>query len=243
MRVYLLEQCQADVPTGNHWLCEEEIQSLNAMRFRKRRTDWRLGRWTAKCAVATCLSLPMSEGTLGEIVIRPSASGAPEVHVGRNGPSLTISLSHREGTALCVVARGGVQLGCDLEVVEPHSEAFVTDYFDLEEQALLASISEAERPRMLTLLWSAKESALKALHEGLRLDTRSLVVTPSLGDRDLFGWSPFQARYATERRFDGWWRCTSAFLQTVAANPAPEVPISLTLQNHFDEGASLNFAV
>ena len=243
MRVYLLEQRQADVPTGDHWLCEEEIESLNAMRFRKRRTDWRLGRWTAKCAVATCLSLPMSERTLGEIVIRPSASGAPEVYVGRNGPSLTISLSHREDTAVCAVARCGVQLGCDLELVEHHSDAFITDYFDLEEQALLARVSEAERPRMVALLWSAKESALKALHEGLRLDTRSITVTPSLGGCDLFGWSPFQARYATEKMFQGWWRCTSAFLQTVAANPAPEVPISLTLQNNFDEGASLNFAV
>jgi 4'-phosphopantetheinyl transferase len=230
MRVYLLEQRQADVPAGNDWLCEEEIQSLNAMRFLKRRSDWRLGRWTAKCAVATCLSLPMSERALEKIVIRPSPSGAPEVYLGTTSPSLTISLSHRGGTALCAVARCGVQLGCDLELVEPHSDAFITDYFDLEEQALVARVPEAERPRMVALLWSAKESVMKALHEGLRLDTRSIFVTPTLGACDHFGWSSFHARYADEQRFDGWWRSTCTILQTVAASPAPEVPISLTLQ-------------
>lgn len=240
MRVYLLEQRQADVPAGHDWLCEEEIQSLNAMRFLKRRSDWRLGRWTAKCAVATCLSLPMSERALGKIVIRPSASGAPEVHLGTNSASLTISLSHRGGTALCAVARCGVQLGCDLELVEPHSDAFITDYFDLEEQAFVARMSGPERPRMVALLWSAKESVLKALHEGLRLDTRSITVKPSLGACDLFGWSAFQVRCADGQAFNGWWRSTSAIVQTVAASPNPEAPISLTLSNHFDEGGSLN---
>lgn len=226
MRVYLLEQRQAAVPAGNDWLCEEEIRSLEAMRFLKRRTDWRLGRWTAKCAVATCLSLPISERALEKIVIRPSPSGAPEVYLGTTGPSLTISLSHREGTALCAVARCGIQLGCDLELVEPHSDAFISDYFDLEEQALVARVSEGERPRMVALLWSAKESVMKALHEGLRLDTRSIIVTPTLGAGDVFGWSSFQVHY-DDQRFDGWWRSTSTILQTVAASPAPEAPIFL----------------
>jgi 4'-phosphopantetheinyl transferase len=240
MRVYLLDQRQAEVPSGNDWLCDDEIQSLNTMRFLKRRTDWRLGRWTAKCAVATCLSLPTSGRALARIKIRASTSGAPEVYLGKAGPSLTISLSHREGTALCAVARSGVQLGCDLELVEPHGDAFIADYFHPEEQALFARISVAESPRMVALLWSAKESVLKALHEGLRLDTRSVIVSLSLGACDLFGWSPFQVRCSDGQTFDGWSRSTAANLQTVVASPRPEAPICLTLANHFDECASLN---
>jgi 4'-phosphopantetheinyl transferase len=226
MRVYLLEQRQAAVPAGNDWLCEEEIRSLDTLRFLKRRADWRLGRWTAKCAVATCLSLPISKRAFEEIVIRPSRSGAPEVYLGTSAPSLTISLSHREGTALCAVARCGIQLGCDLELVEPHSDAFIADYFDPEEQALVARFSEGERPRIVALLWSAKESVMKALHEGLRLDTRSIIVTLALGPCDVSGWSSFQVHY-DDQRFDGWWRSTSNILQTVAASPAPDVPILL----------------
>lgn len=239
MRVYLLEQPQAAVPAGNDWLCDHEIQLLKNMRFLKRRTDWRLGRWTAKCAVATCLSLPTSERALAKIEIRSSSSGAPEVYLGSTGPSLTISLSHREGTALCAIARAGVQLGCDLELVEPHSGGFIADYFHPDEQAWLARIPITERPRMVALLWSAKESVLKALHEGLRLDTRSVTVSPTFGACDLFGWSPFQVRCSDGQTFDGWWRSTAANLQTVAASPRPEAPIFLTFPNHFDEGASL----
>ncbi len=56
------------------------------------------------------------------------------------------------------------------------SDAFVADYFAPEEQTLIAHSSPADRELMLALLWSAKESALKALREGLRLDTR-------IGDR------------------------------------------------------------
>lgn len=240
MRVYLLEQRQSAVPAGNDWLSEAELQSLKAMRFPKRRTDWRLGRWTAKCALATCLSLPTSERALAKIEIRPSASGAPEAYLGTAGASLTISLSHREGTALCAVARSGVRLGCDIEVIEPHSDAFIADYFHPEEQSLLTRIPAADRSRMVALLWSAKESVLKALHEGLRLDTRSVTVMPTLGACDLFGWSPFQANCADGQTFDGWWRSTSDVLQTVAASPRPEAPFSLTLPDYSDGGAWLN---
>jgi 4'-phosphopantetheinyl transferase len=239
MRVYLLEQPHDAVPAGNDWLSDHEINSLNSIRFLKRRTDWRLGRWTAKCAVATCLSLPTSGRALAKIEIRASTSGAPEAYPGNSGPSLTISLSHREETALCAVARAGVQLGCDLEIIEPHSDVFIADYFHAEEQAWLARIPTPERPRMVALLWSAKESVLKALREGLRLDTRSVTVSPTLGACDLFGWSPFRARCSDGQTFHGWWRSTQANLQTVVASPNPEAPISLTLLHHFGEDAWL----
>ena len=89
----------------------------------------------------------------------------------------------------------GAELGCDLEIIEPRSDAFVADYFTTEEQALIARASAADRPRLLALLWSAKESALKALHEGLRLDTRCVIVSPFDESFDLNGWSPLRVRY------------------------------------------------
>ena len=97
------------------------------------------------------------------------------------------------------VAKSGVEIGCDLEMVEPRSDAFVADYFTIEEQALVARASAEDRPRLLALLWSAKESALKALHEGLRLDTRSVIVNPFDGSFDLNGWSPLHVRYTDWR--------------------------------------------
>src|ERR1700752_3710449 len=74
MTVHWLEQTEADVPAENQWLNANEILRLNPMRIPKRRTDWRLGRWTAKQAVAACLNLPTEPSTLADIEIRAASS-------------------------------------------------------------------------------------------------------------------------------------------------------------------------
>ena len=197
MNVYWLEQAEADLPKAgmglppvdgyaqdgpatrpeSEWLGAKELVQLDAMRFAKRRADWQLGRWTAKHAVAACLQLPADLPSLARIEVRPSPSGAPEMFLGNKWAPVTISLSHRAGRAVCAVATYRSALGCDLEVIEPHSDAFIADYFATEEQALVARAAPADRPWLVTLLWSAKESALKALRAGLRLDTRRVIVT------------------------------------------------------------------
>ena len=108
MDVYWLEQTATDVPVENDWLNASETVRLNGLRFPKRRADWRLGRWTAKRAVAVCLNLPLDRHTLAGIEIRPAPSGAPEVFLANTPAHATISLSHREGTAVCAVDRKSV---------------------------------------------------------------------------------------------------------------------------------------
>jgi phosphopantetheinyl transferase len=236
IEVYLLEQSETEVPEDGDWLSESDVRRLEAMRFSKRRTDWRLGRWTAKCAVGISLKVD----ALAEIEVRASVSGAPEVFVGDRAASVAISLSHRAGVALCAVAPLGVALGCDLELIEARSEGFIADYFTVEEQALVAKASVEARPRIVALVWSAKESALKALQEGLRLDTRSVVVSLEEGAFDSAAgvdeWLPLQVRYAEcqEKResqesccFHGWWQRTGKFVRTLVADPAPFSPVRL----------------
>ena len=53
-----LEQTEADLPAANDWLSAGERLRLDGMRFAKRHADWRLGRWTAKRALAAYLNLP-----------------------------------------------------------------------------------------------------------------------------------------------------------------------------------------
>lgn len=249
MDVYWLEQAEADVPAENDWLSASEAARLNAMRFAKRRADWRLGRWTAKRAVAAYLDVPGYLQALANIEIRPAASGAPEVYILNTAAPATISLSHRDGAALCMIAPSGTALGCDLELIETRSDAFVADYFTAEEQALVARVSLEDRPRLLALLWSAKESALKALHEGLRLDTRSLAVRPiealkgrtqdkdeSLDNAALSFpqasdnvWHPLQVCYTDGQVFHGWWQKTDPLLRTLVAAPPASPPIPLAV--------------
>ena len=104
MTVVWREQSETDVPPRDDWLNPRERARMTAMHFAKRRTDWRLGRWTAICAVAAYLDLPVDPGTFQELEIRSAASGAPEVWRGNRPATVAISLSHRDGTAVCAAA-------------------------------------------------------------------------------------------------------------------------------------------
>jgi len=235
-RVYWLEQTEASVPAENDWLSARESAVLNGMRFAKRLADWRLGRWTAKHAVASFLDLPADARALAEIEIRAASSGAPEVLIANCSAAVTVSISHRSGASICAVALSGVDLGCDQEVIEPRSEAFVADYFTEDEQALVAQVCEAERSRLVTLLWSAKESALKALREGLRLDTRSVDVSPGDGAVDLNGWRPLRI-CADGRSFQGWWQQAHGMVRTFVADPPSDPPVLLRAPTHISNSA------
>ena len=52
---------------------------------------------------------------------------------------VSVSLSHRAGRALAVVAHAPAVVGCDLERVEPRSGAFVREWLAPAEQGLLAA--------------------------------------------------------------------------------------------------------
>ena len=239
MEVHWLEQTEADVPAENAWFSANEIALLNGMRFAKRRDSWRLGRWTAKRALASYLNLPSHSDVLMRIEIRPAPSGAPEAFLANQPAVVTLSLSHRAGRAVCAVAPSGVELGCDLEAIEPHGDAFLSDYFTAEEQALVAQAPAADRARLLTLLWSGKESALKALHTGLRLDTRSVIVSPDDESFDLNGWSRLQVRYTGGRIFYGWWQHIDNTLRTVVANSPLDSPIPLMIPVYLSDRVAL----
>jgi len=246
METHWLEQTEADLPAHDDWLSPKECVLLSQKRFPKRRADWRLGRWTAKRAAATFLNLPGDPHALQEIEVRAAPSGAPELFLAERPAALTISISHRAGIAACTIAREGVALGCDLELIEPRDDGFVADYFTADEQALIARTLKPDWPRLVTLIWSAKESALKALREGLRIDTRSLAVilpdhehaAAALGPHSgLDPWQPFQVRCVGGEVFQGWWQSAGKIVRTLVGTPAPCPPIFLK-----ERGASAGLA-
>lgn len=230
MNIYWLEQTEADVPLDNHWLSPDEFDRLTVMRIPKRRADWRLGRWTAKQAVASFLNLRVDLPALATVEIRAASSGAPEVFLHDQPAPVTISLSHSSGIALCTIAAAGANFGCDLEKIEPRDDAFIADYFTVEEKLLIGSVIE-DRPLLLALLWSAKESALKALRTGLRLATTSVNVQLVQGWTALAakgahnstvasheGWLPISVRYSADQMFTGYWRTEAHLVRTVVSN-------------------------
>jgi 4'-phosphopantetheinyl transferase len=217
----LLQRAQ-DVPEHDAWLSEAELGAQSRLRFSRRRADWRLGRWTAKRAVAGVLGWAGGgTASLARISVVAAEDGAPEVFVDAQPSRLVLSISHRQGLAATAVGPPGLRLGCDLELIEPRSTGFLTDYLTPQELAEVEGAPDTERDLVATLVWSAKESALKALRSGLRADTRSVVVEvggPACPPPE-HGWGPLSVgEPSTSRLFPGWWRPTGDLVLTVVAD-------------------------
>ena len=225
--IYWLEQRQDDLPEINHWLSAREMSVLNSLVFLKRKADWRLGRWTAKCAFAHIHRIPITPHVLAQIEIRAAASGAPQLFILARPEPVTISISHRSESAICAITASETMLGCDLEQIEPHTAAFLADYFTPAEQALIDCAPVQDHPRLTTLLWSAKESTLKALQLGLRADTRSVQI--QLPRWEMNGWCPLNAQTAAGDGFQGWWCEENGMIRTIVAAFAEGLPIQLNL--------------
>jgi 4'-phosphopantetheinyl transferase len=212
---------QADVPDGDGWLSPREQATLAALRLERRRMDWRLGRWTAKHAVRASLG-PCAPGALDAVEIIAAPDGAPEAFVTGRAAPLALSLSHRHDVAVCAVAPSKTAIGCDIEAIEARSDAFVADWFTEEERAAVQAWPLPSRALVITLVWSGKESALKALREGLRLDTRDVVVRFGVSPgRDGLRWESFAVVGPGGLPcFAGRWRRHIGHVLTVVA-PAP----------------------
>ena len=207
-----MEQRSGDVPAGNDWLGPNERAQLAKLRFEKRRQDWRLGRWTAKLAVSAYVG---GRSEPAGIEILPSPGGAPAAFMSDRRAPVSISLSHSAGVCLCAIAPVGTILGCDVELIEPRPAGFLEDYFSGEEQEFIRRAVEADRDRLTTLCWSAKESVLKALGVGLRRSTSCVRVHPAVQASGR-KWTPLRAHIPGEAEFQGWYREDRSLLRTIA---------------------------
>jgi 4'-phosphopantetheinyl transferase len=176
---------------------------------------------------------------LARIEARNAPSGAPRLYIDRQPADHGVSLTDRAGCAVCLVAARSAAVGCDVEIVEPRSEAFVRDYLTQAEQRLVGAAGPA-RDAAANLIWSAKESALKVLGTGLRRDTRSVEVTIAELSPPERTWSALRVRTAEGEVFPGWWRRSRTFLLTVCwpgggSPPAalePRSPLDTMLPSH-----------
>jgi 4'-phosphopantetheinyl transferase len=198
-----------ELPATDEWMGADERARSQAMTFARRRADFRLGRFAAH-ELLSALFGP------GEYDVRAAPDGAPEPWLGETRAAAAISISHRAGVALCAGTRAPLRLGADLELVETRSGSFAADYFTPAELARVAATAGAPaRDECVTLIWSAKESAVKGLRQGLRLDTRSVEVreAASLAAE----WAALEVAAGGEL-FTGYWRRYGALIATVVAD-------------------------
>jgi len=211
--ITLLRAVAADVPGHDEWLLPAERATQAGLHVAKRRAEWRLGRWAAKHAVA--LAQPHLEPQ--DVEIRAAPDGAPEAR-DSDGRRLgvALSLSHRDGVAVCAVAAPPQPLGCDVESVEKRAPAFAREWCSAREQAMLAAAPPTRRDLLITVLWSAKESVLKLRRSGLREDPRAVEIQVQPDAFDAAGWAAFHTAHGC----DGRWRVDGQLVITVALRPA-----------------------
>lgn len=269
-----------EVPAPDDWLGPDERAYQATLRIARRRREWRLGRWVAKRAIlawarsrtghtgATALDSELDASSvlaalatldalpdLARLEIRRASDHAPEPWLDHDPLALTLSISHRAGRALAAIAPAAIAAGCDLERIEPRSDRFVSDFFTADERASVARITPDQRDIATALIWSAKESALKALRQGLSRDTRSVEVTfsaersiqlpgqlpgDSPGDSpgehpgglripiSAIGWLPLVVTDREgQRRYPGYGRIHDDVLITIAADRPTALPVAL----------------
>ena len=182
-----------------------------------------------------CLVDDDDPAALGRIAVLNAPTGAPYVQVDGRRLAMDVSLTDRAGWAVCLVGADLGAVGCDLEIVEPRSPGFVTDFLTGDEQALVAAagaLSGQARDAAAILVWSAKESALKVLRLGLRADTRWVEVVVDQSPRG-DGWARTTTTWRGGRVMPGWWRRDGAYLLTVAGpgdlEPPPVLPGAVDL--------------
>lgn len=198
------------------WLSARERQILDGLRFAKRRREWLNGRWAAKMLLLN--SLPELGGVEpSSLTIDHQPEGAPKVFFGGKQLDLSLSISHRDHLAFCGLCAGpNGSLGADVEKIEPRDEVFAADYFTREERAQLDRVAGGDRDLWVTLIWSAKEAALKALGKGLRLDTRSVEIFEFSNGAIDWGDFSVRTRHAETGAWRGWWQVKEGYVLTLA---------------------------
>ncbi len=223
--MWWLAHGEHEVPPTFDWLTPHEWDHLVSIRFTKRRNEYLTRRWTAKQAIASVLDLDRTPASLARIEVLHRASGAPYVHLDGQAAEVDVSMSDRAGWAVCLVALADSsgRLGIDLEVVEPRSAGFVSDFFTTAERAHVRTLPDPElRHEAANLIWSAKEAALKVQQVGLRADTRTVEVQLQ-AERRRDGWAPMNVT-ASSGPIPGWWRRDGEFVLTIACTSHRDPP-------------------
>jgi len=219
----LIDSFQAPLEDPTAFLTSLELEKLATFRFSKRRDEWLLGRWAAKSLLR---NVPAYQHHCSrELEIRNEPAGAPYLCLA-DGTVLPgcLSISHRDGLALCALAPSpDLRVGIDLEKIESRTETFILDYFTEAEQAFVERCTAEARALAVTLVWSVKESMLKALRVGLHRDTRRVEL------HQLEDLLPVNGRGAEWQKIKvadlaqgsqpwaAWWRQWDKFVITLAA--------------------------
>ena len=172
--------------------------------------------------------------TLDQIEILSDDDGAPRVSIQYSvfsnqlpihqftNNQFTLSISHSGNRAFCaLVDKPGFPLGADIEKIDERTDEFVRDTFVREEIALVEAAPPSVKAGIATAIWSAKESALKAIRLGFTVEPFVIKCLPQGdGQKD---WDPVSIEWDVQKlrrtapALNGWWCEQDGFVMTIAA--------------------------
>ena len=160
----------ADVLAARY-LSPREREEVSTLRVPKRRTERIAGRVAARRALAR---LGVGGSDVSVVAIEAGeAAGAPSV-VGANRQDVSVSIAHGAGSAFAVASLH-LDLGLDIERIEPRAAAFVEDAFEPVALATLTGLlgTGVAQEVVATVAWCAKEACMKLTRTGMRAELRS----------------------------------------------------------------------
>ncbi len=219
---FLLESAMGGggLPWQADMLSARERERYERLRFPRRQREWLLGRYAAKVLLSR-VEEDLAGRSLAEIEILNEESGAPFVVVDGERRAGTLSISHRAGLAFVAWDPCGGLLGVDVERVEARFPGFEEDFFTDRERAALSVFLDERHVLGVTLVWSLKEAVLKALRQGLRLDTRRVEVRLPPTFPVAQDWQACGVSVVTKPQYwYGCWRRWGDYVLTVATGEA-----------------------
>jgi phosphopantetheine--protein transferase-like protein len=164
------------------YLSEWEFEYLNRLKIPKRKADFISGRLAGKEAV---LNYSRDHGLKeisgpGEISIRRTETGEPEVLLEGEKSGLMVSITHSGNIALSLVCgrdefRG---VGIDAEKIEERDGSFLRIAFsDTEIEQLKTGGNGSFNKEKITVFWTLKEAVLKSIGSGLNLNLKDIFIS------------------------------------------------------------------
>ncbi len=164
LRLYYADVSGINAGTDGYILSDYRLDRLESVKSEKIRRQGIGAELLLNCAVTD---------------VCPDISLPLDVHIGKNGkPFLPdgpfFSLSHSGSIAACAIS--DAELGLDVQFLHACSEDFVKRFFTASEHEHI--INADDKDYAFTMLWSLKESYLKAVGTGLNEPLNSFSIVP-----------------------------------------------------------------
>lgn len=206
------------------FLGKQEKVEYARLKVPKRKEEWMGSRLAVKRLIFACRP-QLGLANLAQVQILKEHSGVPFLQINEAGRLLGwLSLSHSHGHVLAAYSPDDIRFGVDLELIEYRSIDFVRDFFTTAEVQQATIGAPDQKIVATTIIWSAKGVVLKAISEGLRIDTRKIEIHFSPETSNGARWNRLDITSAdvkipSQRLL---WRKEGDFIQTLCILESPD---------------------